>query len=170
MLSSMSGQVHCYMQGSTIAAETTCQPRTAHVQTTTKRGDGLKSTLHGRVDKQICQALAICIPAHHTVPRSHRKDQHRQSQSDSDSPSVGLLAVVSLSLLDVSLPTLLPPQTPQHTDPESRDPPSSAAPCSPIDSMVPHWFFDTKNLCSAHCKQVLIHSRKDTTRVTYIHK
>lgn len=71
---------------------------------------------------------------------------------------------------DVGKSTVPPASPPKSLDPEQRIPAPSKTQDSTPHSMDAYWFSNFEQRCSQRVKRVLIHSRKDSTRATYLAK
>ncbi|XP_075772102.1 uncharacterized protein LOC142824233 [Pelodiscus sinensis] len=112
----------------------------------------------------------LCIPTNSADPESNSENQRGFSPCHSSSASLDKTTVVSIPPQNVPITTmpLTSPPRPPLPEPGITASPQTREP-SP-DSVVHKWFGVDEQLCSEAVKTVLLNSRRQTTRSSYVAK
>ncbi|XP_050804595.1 uncharacterized protein LOC127048745 [Gopherus flavomarginatus] len=112
----------------------------------------------------------LCFPAHPADSQSSHQGAQRQSPGDSHSSSVGQTALVSHVAGPLSSQPSYPAPSsgPDHSGPRQALSPGPSV--SSPDGMAPAWLTDSELRCSTPVHEVLMGSRKPSTRATYTAK
>nr|XP_006123676.1 uncharacterized protein LOC102454623 [Pelodiscus sinensis]XP_014429353.1 uncharacterized protein LOC102454623 [Pelodiscus sinensis]XP_025040727.1 uncharacterized protein LOC102454623 [Pelodiscus sinensis] len=98
------------------------------------------------------------------------KDQHRRGPGNPPSTGMGSSALVLNAPPDVSESAVSSAFSSKSVDPGQRVPRAPENRSSAPHRMDACWFTDSEQSCSQRVKQVLMHSRKESTRTTYAAK
>nr|XP_025038502.1 uncharacterized protein LOC112545154 [Pelodiscus sinensis] len=128
-------------------------------------------SLPGRcVSSSLGTITVICIPPCCTHSQGTREDCHRQGTSAAHSPCLAQTAVVFNPPAAVDAFTA-PISSPTRPAVATGQLPSSSKAGHPTpNSLDGRWFSTSKMLCSDQVKGILLYSRKDSTRKTYLSK
>ncbi|XP_050800475.1 uncharacterized protein LOC127046887 [Gopherus flavomarginatus] len=124
----------------------------------------------GRVPPSMDRPLLLCLPTVSSRPPSSAQDAQGQSPPYPDFSGLADAALVHHAARPVSVrpdsPASLP--GPDHAGLRQATPPRPAVPSS--DCMAAGWLSQSELRCSAAVQQVLLGSRKPSTRSTYLAK
>nr|XP_025033567.1 uncharacterized protein LOC112543511 [Pelodiscus sinensis] len=122
------------------------------------------------VSDQVEESTSVCVSSHAAYLQNTRENQVRGSNGHFPSSSMAQTSLVSILTQDVNS-TTLPSSSPSGSPHSGRgDTVTPQAAVAASDGVASYWLKGDENLCSEEVKTVLLHSRKQSTRNTYLAK
>nr|XP_025038644.1 uncharacterized protein LOC112545207 [Pelodiscus sinensis] len=132
-------------------------------------GPGLRIS-RGCLPRDLARTPPLCISPHTSHSQGPSEADGGQGYDNPHSPRLASPALVPIPASPLRTNTDPPSASPRppHTSP--RTPETSPDTNAEPNSMVPNWLNPGESVCSAAVQNVLVQSRRQTTRKTYLHK